>query len=192
MWYALNLYLIHSLLILACSNLPNLMITNGSLSAAGAGLSGRARKGGDFSQIQLPENKATKLMAEHVPALHFSNLSYTLDAHTILDNVSGIDKSGQIMTIMGASGAGKSTLLDLLAKTNERNSVCGTIHVNGCQITPRAFSYTPTSTKPGTLVERSTMRRTHFRSCYRVGFQLTTQPVVDGSTSSAFSYEPSP
>ncbi|KAM6503034.1 hypothetical protein JOM56_003011 [Amanita muscaria] len=78
-------------------------------------------------------------MAEHVPALHFSNLSYTLDAHTILDNVSGIDKSGQIMTIMGASGAGKSTLLDLLAKTNERNSVCGTIHVNGCQITDDQF-----------------------------------------------------
>ncbi|KIL54352.1 hypothetical protein M378DRAFT_92729, partial [Amanita muscaria Koide BX008] len=46
---------------------------------------------------------------------------------------------GQIMTIMGASGAGKSTLLDLLAKTNERNSVCGTIHVNGCQITDDQF-----------------------------------------------------
>ncbi|KAM6489203.1 hypothetical protein JOM56_015373 [Amanita muscaria] len=47
---------------------------------------------------------------KHVPAaLHFSNLSYTLGSRTILDNVSGSVKPGQIMAIMGASGAGKST-----------------------------------------------------------------------------------
>ncbi|KIL63600.1 hypothetical protein M378DRAFT_12034 [Amanita muscaria Koide BX008] len=33
---------------------------------------------GDFGQIRLPENEATILMTEHVPAsLHFSNMSYT-------------------------------------------------------------------------------------------------------------------
>ncbi|KAM6490145.1 hypothetical protein JOM56_014337 [Amanita muscaria] len=122
-----------------------------ALSAASAGLvvaltflllwyAGRAGKGGDFSQIRLPENEAAKLMTEHVPAsLHFSNLCYTLGTRTILDNVSGSVKPGQIMAIMGASGAGKSTLLDLLARKNKRGIVSGTSHVNGRQVPDDQF-----------------------------------------------------
>ena len=79
-------------------------------------------------------------MAEHVPAtLHFSNLNYTLGSRTILDNVSGSVKPGQIMAIMGASGAGKSTLLDLLARKNKRGTVSGTIYVNGRQVPDDQF-----------------------------------------------------
>jgi len=71
-------------------------------------------------------------MTEHVPAsLHFSNISYTLGSHLILDNISGSVKPGQVMAIMGASGAGKSTFLDILARKNKKGLVTGTTLVNG-------------------------------------------------------------
>ncbi|KAK2463756.1 hypothetical protein APHAL10511_004249 [Amanita phalloides] len=122
-----------------------------ALSAASAGLivvlsflllwyAGRARKGGDFGQIRLPENEAAKLMTDHVPAsLHFSNLMYNLGSRTILDGVSGSVKSGQVMAVMGASGAGKSTLLDILARKSKRGIVSGMILVNGREVPDEQF-----------------------------------------------------
>ena len=53
-------------------------------------------------------------------------------SRTILNNVVGSAKSGEILTIMGASGAGKSTLLNVLAKRNlKRISVTGEITFDG-------------------------------------------------------------
>lgn len=101
---------------------------------------GRARKGGDFGQIRLPENEAAKLMTDHVPAsLHFSNVTYTLGSRTIISNVSGSVKPGQVMAIMGASGAGKSTLLDILARKGKRGTVSKTILVNGREVPNEEF-----------------------------------------------------
>ncbi|KAL1949551.1 hypothetical protein VTO73DRAFT_8432 [Trametes versicolor] len=121
-----------------------------ALSIAGAGLivvlvsailwwAGRARPS-DFGTIRLPENESAKLMTDHVPAsLHFSNISYTLNGHTILDNISGSAKPGQLLAIMGASGAGKSTFLDILARKNKKGSVGGTTLVNGREIADTDF-----------------------------------------------------
>ncbi|OJT07359.1 hypothetical protein TRAPUB_1764 [Trametes pubescens] len=121
-----------------------------ALSIAGAGLivilvsailwwAGRARPS-DFGTIRLPENESAKLMTDHVPAsLHFSNISYTLNGHTILDNISGSAKPGQLLAIMGASGAGKSTFLDILARKNKKGSVGGTTLVNGREIADADF-----------------------------------------------------
>jgi ABC-type multidrug transport system ATPase subunit len=79
-------------------------------------------------------------MTDHVPAsLHFSNMSYTLGSRTILDNISGSVKSGQVMAIMGASGAGKSTFLDLLARKSKRGNVSGVTLVNGREVTDAEF-----------------------------------------------------
>lgn len=64
-------------------------------------------------------------------SLHFSNLSYTLDNHAILDSITGAVKPGKVLAIMGASGAGKSTLLDILARRQKRGQVAGQILVNG-------------------------------------------------------------
>ena len=101
---------------------------------------GRSGKGGDFAQIRLPENEAARLMTDHVPAsLHFSNMSYTLGSRTILDNISGSVKPGQVMAIMGASGAGKSTFLDLLARKRKRGNVSGVTLVNGREVTDAEF-----------------------------------------------------
>ncbi|KAF5374447.1 hypothetical protein D9615_009108 [Tricholomella constricta] len=121
-----------------------------ALSAASAGLivvitsavlwyAGRAG-GGDFSQIRLPDNEASKLMTDHVPAsLHFSSLTYTLGSRVILDNISGCVKPGQVMAIMGASGAGKSTFLDILARKRKRGAVSGTTLVNGREVADAEF-----------------------------------------------------
>ncbi|KAI0833563.1 hypothetical protein BC628DRAFT_1527478 [Trametes gibbosa] len=121
-----------------------------ALSIAGAGLfvilasiilwwAGRARSS-DFGNIRLPETESAKLMTDHVPAsLHFSNISYNLGGHTILDNISGSAKPGQLLAIMGASGAGKSTFLDILARKNKMGSVSGAILVNGREIADADF-----------------------------------------------------
>ena len=79
-------------------------------------------------------------MTDHIPAsLHFSNISYSLDGRTILDNVSGSAKPGQLLAIMGASGAGKSTFLDILARKNKKGTVSGTTLVNGREIADDDF-----------------------------------------------------
>ncbi|KAF7981305.1 hypothetical protein HWV62_34233 [Athelia sp. TMB] len=119
-----------------------------ALSAAGAGLfviimiiivwwAGRARTVG---HIRLPDNEASKLMTDHVPAsLHFSNLTYTLNGRTILDNISGRVRPGQVLAIMGASGAGKSTFLDILARKAKRGAVSGETLVNGRVVADEMF-----------------------------------------------------
>ncbi|TFK93640.1 hypothetical protein K466DRAFT_537493 [Polyporus arcularius HHB13444] len=121
-----------------------------ALSVAGAGLivisvsailwyAGRTHSS-DFGGIRLPENESAKLMTDHIPAsIHFSNLSYTLGGRTILDNISGSAKPGQLLAIMGASGAGKSTFLDILARKNKKGTVSGTTLVNGREIADADF-----------------------------------------------------
>ncbi|RPD60154.1 hypothetical protein L226DRAFT_508449 [Lentinus tigrinus ALCF2SS1-7] len=121
-----------------------------ALSVAGAGLivisisailwyAGRAHSS-DFGGIRLPENESAKLMTDHIPAsLHFSNISYSLGGRTILDNISGSAKPGQLLAIMGASGAGKSTFLDILARKNKKGTVGGTTLVNGREIADADF-----------------------------------------------------
>jgi ABC-type multidrug transport system fused ATPase/permease subunit len=64
-------------------------------------------------------------------SLHFSSMTYTPGSRTILDNISGSVKPGQVMAIVGASGAGKSTFLDLLARKSKRGNVSGVTLVNG-------------------------------------------------------------
>lgn len=79
-------------------------------------------------------------MTDHVPAsLYFSDITYTLGNRTILDNISGSVKPGQVMAIMGASGAGKSTFLDILARKRKRGAVTGTTLVNGREVTDTEF-----------------------------------------------------
>jgi ABC-type multidrug transport system ATPase subunit len=90
--------------------------------------------------MRLPENEASKLMTDHVPAsLHFSNISYSLGNRTILDKISGAVKPGQVMAIMGASGAGKSTFFDILARKRKMGQVNGTTLVNGREVADAEF-----------------------------------------------------
>ncbi|KAJ0101885.1 hypothetical protein Patl1_05729 [Pistacia atlantica] len=78
--------------------------------------------------------------------LSFNNLSYKVKTNrkagqfcsqdqiktkVLLDDITGEARDGEIMAIMGASGAGKSTLLDALAGRIERESLKGSVSLNG-------------------------------------------------------------
>ncbi|XP_047325778.1 ABC transporter G family member 6-like [Impatiens glandulifera] len=49
----------------------------------------------------------------------------------LLDNVSGEARDGEILAVLGASGSGKSTLIDALANRIAKDSLRGTVTLNG-------------------------------------------------------------
>lgn len=99
------------------------------------------REAPGFGGVQLPEDEASKLMTDHVPAtMHFSNVSYALPSgKPILSHVTGTVRPGGLLAIMGASGAGKSTLLDILARKSKSGTVEGDFYVNGRSIPDESF-----------------------------------------------------
>ncbi|KAI8096551.1 putative ABC transporter [Halteromyces radiatus] len=90
--------------------------------------------------IQLADDEAGKLMAEHTPtSLIFDGISYNVDGLDILENTTGMVRPGEVMAIMGPSGAGKTTLLDILANRTKSGTVSGQVLVNGHQLSPRQY-----------------------------------------------------
>ncbi|CAO2821458.1 unnamed protein product [Amaranthus hypochondriacus] len=73
--------------------------------------------------------------------LRFTNLTYNvkirrkmrLQSHTktLLNDISGEARDGEIMAVLGASGSGKSTLIDALANRIAKGSLKGKITLNG-------------------------------------------------------------
>ncbi|KAG9135894.1 hypothetical protein Leryth_002605 [Lithospermum erythrorhizon] len=56
---------------------------------------------------------------------------------TLLNDISGQARDGEIMAVLGASGSGKSTLIDALANRISRESLKGSITLNGEQLESR-------------------------------------------------------
>ncbi|KAI9122001.1 hypothetical protein K1719_006690 [Acacia pycnantha] len=56
---------------------------------------------------------------------------------TLLNNISGEARDGQIMGVLGASGSGKSTLIDALADRISKDSLKGSVTLNGETLEPR-------------------------------------------------------
>ncbi|KAF9379318.1 hypothetical protein CPC16_010828 [Podila verticillata] len=91
-----------------------------------------AKKTSSSGGIALPDDEASKLMADHIPAtLMFKQMGYNVGGKDVLRQVSGLVKPGQVMAIMGASGAGKTSLLDILARRHKSGAISGQIYVNG-------------------------------------------------------------
>ncbi|TVY42933.1 Brefeldin A resistance protein [Lachnellula subtilissima] len=69
----------------------------------------------------------------------WKNLSYTVKTpsgdRTLLDDVHGWVKPGQLGALMGSSGAGKTTLLDVLAQRKTDGTIKGSILVDGRPLT---------------------------------------------------------
>lgn len=59
------------------------------------------------------------------------------ETKTILEDVSGEARDGEIMAVMGASGSGKSTLIDALANRMAKGSLKGAVTLNGETIESR-------------------------------------------------------
>nr|VDD09846.1 unnamed protein product [Brassica oleracea] len=80
--------------------------------------------------------------------LSFNNLTYNVSVRgkfdliprrsfsssktkTLLDNISGETRDGEILAVLGASGSGKSTLIDALANRIAKGSLKGKVTLNG-------------------------------------------------------------
>ncbi|KAJ2489355.1 (ABC) transporter, partial [Coemansia sp. RSA 2050] len=68
---------------------------------------------------------------------HSTNSQLHSDSNTsvdnyvkVLDSISGVVQSGEILAILGASGAGKSTLLDILSRREKCGKVSGKVQIN--------------------------------------------------------------
>lgn len=55
------------------------------------------------------------------------------ERRTLLNNVSGIVRPGQLLFIMGPSGCGKTTILDLFARRIKSGHMSGAVYLNGQQ-----------------------------------------------------------
>ncbi|PPA70954.1 phosphate ABC transporter ATP-binding protein [Jeotgalibacillus proteolyticus] len=51
--------------------------------------------------------------SRYKPAIHFNNVSFSINGEEILKNITGSFPEGKITTLVGPSGAGKTTLLKL-------------------------------------------------------------------------------
>jgi ABC-type multidrug transport system ATPase subunit/ABC-type multidrug transport system permease subunit len=74
----------------------------------------------------------TPLSAEDLTtSLSWRNLSYSVDGVTMLQNLSGYVRPGQLVAVLGGPDAGITTLLDVLAhRTRGRGEVLGEMYVN--------------------------------------------------------------
>ncbi|KAG8365815.1 hypothetical protein BUALT_Bualt17G0011100 [Buddleja alternifolia] len=77
-------------------------------------------------------HKFTLFPSRERPPLSSSN-----NTKTILNDISGEARDGEIMAVMGASGSGKSTLIDALANRMAKGSLKGSITLNGEQLESR-------------------------------------------------------
>ncbi|MFA8439834.1 ATP-binding cassette domain-containing protein [Pueribacillus sp. YX66] len=94
---------------------------------------------------------------QYNPAIHFSNVTYSVDHTTILKQITGSFPDGKITTIAGPSGSGKSTLLKLCNGLISPSS--GDIFIHG---------------RPIEQFEPVELRRT-------VGFALQHAPMIKGT-----------
>ena len=91
-------------------------------------------------QACLPqEGGLSKEMAE----IGFHGLSLTIDTTgaTVLDDLSGIIRPGQLTAIMGPSGSGKTSFMTAIAGRAHYGTLCGSLLLNGEPINPKSRDY---------------------------------------------------
>ncbi|CAO2839619.1 unnamed protein product [Amaranthus hypochondriacus] len=66
-----------------------------------------------------------------LPSCFERRSSNGLDQKVLLNDISGEAKEGEIMAVLGASGSGKSTLIDALADRISKDSLKGSVLMNG-------------------------------------------------------------
>jgi len=118
--------------------------------------------------------QSTNSLLREPVGISWKNISYTVTVKsgpicrrsvsykTILNDVSGIVKPGQLLAIIGPSGAGKSSLLDVLAGRKSQGQLEGEVLVNGkpkTRIFKRVSGYvTQDDCLMGNLTVRETFR----------------------------------
>lgn len=101
------------------------------------------------TEYHTPESTNSSVELTHSPSfiLTFENLTYSVKIHrktgfsrsnrlrspetkTLLNDISGEARDGEILAVMGASGSGKSTLIDALANRIAKESLQGSVKLN--------------------------------------------------------------
>ncbi|GMM54940.1 putative ATP-dependent permease [Maudiozyma humilis] len=101
----------------------------------------------DINKNINDDENSNFLRSDVLTTFSFENIKYKVPSlgntevsETVLDDVSGCVKPGQMLAIMGGSGAGKTTLLDILAMKRKSGKVEGSIKINGISVSKKQFS----------------------------------------------------
>jgi ATP-binding cassette subfamily G (WHITE) protein 2 (PDR) len=89
----------------------------------------------EIAPRQVQESDETKVIQRQKNIFSWTSVTYNIPVkegtRTLLDEVSGWVKPGELTALMGVSGAGKTTLLDCLAQRVSVGVVTGDMFVNG-------------------------------------------------------------
>lgn len=122
------------------------------------------------------------------PAEPFATENMFSRSKTLLDNISGEARDGEILAVLGASGSGKSTLIDALANRIAKGSLKGTVSLNGEQFESRllkvisAYVMQDDLLFPMLTVEETLMYAAEFRlprALSKSKKQLRVQTLID-------------
>lgn len=91
------------------------------------------------SNVKEREDNKERTLSYPDCVFHWRNLCYEINiggkGRLLLDDVSGLARSGSLTALMGVSGAGKTTLLDALAQRLS-TGVSGDLFINGNPLGP--------------------------------------------------------
>ncbi len=108
------------------------------------------------------------------------DLSFTVDATTIVRNVDLSVATGETLTVIGPSGAGKSTLLRLLCRLDEPTA--GTVYLDGVDY--RTLDPTTLRTRVGMVPQDPALRDGTVRENVTIGLRLRGESVDPGRVES--------
>ncbi|KAJ2887051.1 (ABC) transporter [Coemansia aciculifera] len=80
--------------------------------------------------VQGPDLVSISRPASDISKTHSEANTLSDGCVKVLNNISGVVQSGEILAILGASGAGKSTLLDILSRREKCGKVSGKVQIN--------------------------------------------------------------
>ena len=107
-------------------------------------VSGRVgRTPGGISRGSDIDGNAHKVLLESSLTWRRVSATVSSDGKRILDNVSGIARSGRVLAIMGPSGSGKTTLLNVLSNRATYADVSGDIRFCGRAVTISDLVFVP-------------------------------------------------
>lgn len=97
----------------------------------GSSREGTKRRLSSFFQTPTPYSLAWKHLSYQVPVRQLPTWKKTRPTRPVLNDVSGLLRSGQSLAIIGSHGSGKSTLLAILAGRGLSDHIGGEIFKNG-------------------------------------------------------------
>ncbi|OMP08055.1 ABC transporter-like protein [Corchorus olitorius] len=113
----------------------------------------KPQKNNEHQTLDIPDS-SNPTMIEKPFLLTFKNITYSVklgrskfpcwasnivssdNKKVLLNDISGDAREGEIMAILGATGSGKTTLIDALANRIDKNSLGGSITLNGEVLEP--------------------------------------------------------